>query len=135
MMAGCNRDAEQYLRMAEGCMETCPDSAYSYMMHLDMADELSSEQYARYALLYTQAMHKCRKPLENDSLINVAVEYYANSNDRHRLALSLLYKGIVHKQNPQVEQAVEAFVASERAFEGVEENQYKACCSITTAHC
>ena len=127
LLAACGTDpVEQWLTRAEGCMEVNADSAYRCLQYIEGTGACSDEQRARYALLRTQAMHKCRIPLENDSLINVAVAYYAHSNDRHRLALSLLYKGLVHKQNHQVEQAVEAFVASEQAFEGVEDNQYKA---------
>lgn len=121
-----NSQVERWLARAEACMEADSDSAFRCLQYIDDVDGWSDEQRARYALLRTQAMHKCRIPLESDSLINVAVTYYADSNDRHRLALSLLYKGLVHKQNYQVEQAVEAFVASEQAFDGVEDNQYKA---------
>ena len=121
-----NGQVEQWLTRAEACMEADSDSAFRCLQYIDDVDGWSGEQRARYALLRTQAMHKCRIPLESDSLINVAVAYYADSDDRHRLALSLLYKGLVHKQNLQVEQAVEAFVSSEQAFEGVEDNQYKA---------
>ena len=126
LIAGCNRLAEECLDVAEACMETNPDSAYSSLQCLALREDLTGEQRARYALLRTQAMHKCRIPLESDSLINVAVEYYTGSDDRHRLALSLLYKGLVHKQCSEVLQAVEAFVASEQVFEEVEDDQYKA---------
>ena len=127
LLAACGTDpVEQWLIRAEGCMEVNADSAYRCLQYIEGTGACSDEQRARYALLRTQAMHKCRIPLESDSLINTAVEYYTGSRDRHRLALSLLYKGLVHKQNHQVEQAVEAFVASEQAFEGVEDDQYKA---------
>ena len=127
LTAACGTDpVEQWLTRAEACMEVNADSALRCLQYIEGTGACSDEQRARYALLRTQAMHKCRIPLESDSLINTAVAYYANSDDRHRLALSLLYKGLVHKQNHQVEQAVEAFVGSEQAFEGVEDNQYKA---------
>ena len=127
MVIACKESAvEQWIIRAEENMEVNADSAYRCLHHAMEANGWNDELRARYALRYTQAMHKCRIPLESDSLINTAVEYYANSNDRHRFSLSLLYKGLVHKQNHQVEQAVEAFVASEQAFEGVEDNQYKA---------
>ena len=105
-------------------METRADSARWLLQQVDST--MTREQQARYALLWTQATHKCRIPLEGDSLINVAVEYYGGTGDRHRLAMSLLYKGLAHKQCGEVEQAVEAFVASEQAFDGVEDDQYKA---------
>ncbi len=127
LTVACGTDpVEQWLTRAEECMEVNADSALQYLQYIEGTGARSDEQRARYALLRTQAMHKCRIPLVSDSLINTAVDYYIQSDDRHRLALSLLYKGLVHKQNHQVEQAVEAFVASEQAFEGVEDNQYKA---------
>lgn len=127
LISACrNGQADEWLTQAESCMEYSPDSAYRCLCHIEDLAHLNDEQRARYALLRTQSMHKYHVPLENDSLINVAVAYYAGSCDRHRLALSLLYKGIVHKQNHQIEEAVEAFVNSKYAFEDVEDNQYKA---------
>lgn len=127
MAVACKESAvEQWLARAEACMEVNADSAYRCLQYIEDTDEWDEGERARYALLRTQAMHKCRIPLEDDSLINTAVAYYADSRDRHRLALSLLYKGLVHKQCGEVEQAVEAFVGSEQVFEGVEDNQYKA---------
>lgn len=117
---------EQWLNRAEVCMEVNADSAYRCLHYIESTGACNEEQRARYALLHTQAMHKCHVPLEDDSLINTAVAYYADSRDRHRLALSLLYKGLVHKQCGEVAQAIEAFVSSEQAFDGVEDNQYKA---------
>lgn len=117
---------EQWLNRAEACMEVNADSAYRCLQYIADAEEWDDKQRARYALLHTQAMHKCHIPLEDDSLINTAVAYYADSRDRRRLALSLLYKGLVHKQCGEVAQAIEAFVGSEQAFDGVEDNQYKA---------
>ena len=127
LVAACGNDpVEQWLTRAEVCMEADSDSAFRCLQYIDGIDGGSDEQRARYALLWTQATHKCRIPLEGDSLINVAVEYYGGTGDRHRLAMSLLYKGLAHKQCGEVEQAVEAFVASEQAFDGVEDDQYKA---------
>lgn len=125
VLVGCGDDRnERLLAGAEACMEMRADSARRLLQQVDSV--LPERQQAHYALLWTQAMHKCRIPLEGDSLINVAVDYYAESGDRHRLAKSLLYKGLVHKQQGEVEAATEAFVGSEQAFEGVEDDQYKA---------
>ncbi len=124
-LAGCGDDwNDRLLAGAEACMETRADSARWLLQQVDST--MTREQQARYALLWTQATHKCRIPLVGDSLINVAVEYYGGTGDTHRMAMSLLYKGLVHKQCGEVEQAVEAFVASEQAFDGVEDDQYKA---------
>lgn len=125
VLMGCGSDKNNsLLATAEACMETQADSVRILLQQ--MHPVMTKSQQARYALLWTQATHKCGIPLRSDSLINVAVEYFAKSGDRHLLAKSWLYKGLVHKEANQIELATEAFVASEEAFEEVEDNQYKA---------
>lgn len=127
LACGCTSESERWLERAEVCMEADPACAYRCLQQAEQTSEgLNGEERARYALLQVQAMHKCRMPLTDDSLINVAVGYYQANDDKHMLAKALLYKGLVHKQNGQVEQAAEAFVASERNFAQVDDNRYKA---------
>lgn len=124
-LVGCVDDRNnRLLADAEACMEIRADSAQWLLQQMDSI--MTEEQQARYSLLWTQAMHKCHIPLEGDSLIDVAVEYYGETNDMHRFAKALLYKGLAHKQLGEVEEAVEAFVSSEQAFEGVDDDRYKA---------
>ena len=127
LVGGCVSESGQWLGRAEACMEADPLCAYQCLQQIDPAEHsLTDEQRARYALLQVQAMHKCRMPLADDSLINIAVAYYQRGDDRHALAKALLYKGLVCKQNGLAEQAAEAFAASERNFERVDDVQYKA---------
>lgn len=127
ILHSCRPDVgDSLLDRAEGCLETCADSTRQLLQQMNGIEDLPQEQQARYALLWTQAAHKCHLPLTDDSLINMAVEYYREIDNRHLLAKSLLYKGLVHKQKHQVEQATEAFVASEQAFQNVEDDRYKA---------
>lgn len=127
LFLGCNPDnKEVILRQAEACMETCPDSVIRMLEEIEGKSFDSDSQCAKYALLWTQARHKCHLPLENDSLINVAVDYYTLHKERQYAAKALLYKGLVHKQRKEVEKAAEAFALSEQWFEGVEDDRYKA---------
>ena len=124
---GCHPDNRDIiLREAEECMEISPDSVIRMFEKIDFESFDCDYQQAKYALLWTQASHKCHLKIENDSLINVAVEYYTRHDKRHYAAKSFLYKGLLHKQRKEVEQAAEAFALSEQWFEGVEDNQYKA---------
>ena len=126
-VSSCVSEGEQWLERAEACMETDPICAYQCLQQINpSANGLADAQQAKYALLKVQAMHKCRMPLGDDSLINRAVTYYQRANERHLLAKALLYKGLVHKLNGQIELAAEAFAASEWNFARVEDNQYKA---------
>ena len=124
--SGCTDEGTLWLQRAETCMESDPSCAYQCLQQVQFMDGLSDASRAKYALLKVQAMHKCRMPLLNDSLINIAVAYFQKNGDRHCLAKSQLYKGVVHKQCNEVELAVEAFAASELSFQGVEDDQYKA---------
>lgn len=114
------------LEQAEACMEANPDSASRMLEKWDVSAFDSDCQMAKFALLWTQARHKCHLPLENDSLINVAVTYFVRHNNAPYAAKSFLYKGLVHKQRKEVKKAAEAFALSEQWFEGVEDDQYKA---------
>ena len=128
VQTSCNRDAERCLYMAEECMETEPGKAYKCLSEMEDVDNLSAEQRARYAFLCTQAMHKCHIPFTNDSLINVAVEYFTRHNKNHYAAKALLYKGMIHTQYGirNFEKAEKAFAQSEKWFKGIEDDQYKA---------
>ena len=126
-LLGCYGDNKGViLRHAEECMEAHPDSVIRMLDEMDKVAFDSDSQRAKYALLWTQARHKCHLPLGNDSLINVAVDYFTRHKERQYAAKALLYKGLVHKQRNEVEQAAEAFALSEQWFEGVEDDQYKA---------
>ena len=126
-LLGCYGDNKGViLRHAEECMETSPDSVIRMLEEIEENSFDSESQRAKYALLWTQARHKCHLPLGNDSLINVAVDYYTLHEERQYAAKAYLYKGLVHKQRKEVERAAEAFALSEQWFEGVENDQYKA---------
>lgn len=128
MLAGCNRNAELCLTMADECLETDPNRAFKYLSELEDVDNLSDELQARYALLYTQATYNCNIPFANDSLINIAVDYYTRHGKRHDAAKALLYKGVLHTQykNRNLEKAEKAFAQSEKWFKGIEDDQCKA---------
>ena len=124
---GCHSDNKaSILGQAEACMETNPDSAFRMLQEMEMHSFDFDYQKAKYALLWTQAQHKCRLPLGDDSLINVAVDYFVRHKNVRYAAKAFLYKGLVHKQCKEVEKAAEAFAKSEQWFEGVEDDQYKA---------
>ena len=86
-LLGCYGDNKGViLRHAEECMETSPDSVIRMLEEIEENSFDSESQRAKYALLWTQARHKCHLPLGNDSLINVAVDYYTLHEERQYAA-------------------------------------------------
>lgn len=73
------------LDRAESCMSDRPDSALAILEALDSTQFNSRRQNARYALLKSIALDKNYIDRTDDSLVNIAVNYY-----RHRR--NALYK-------------------------------------------
>lgn len=81
------------LAQADSLMISKPDSAFSILKSISPDDVCGIEQNAYYALLYTQAQYKNFNSIKNDSLINIAVNYYTDHFDCDKLTRSLMYKG------------------------------------------
>ena len=126
-ISGCFvNDYERILSLAEQCLEGSPDSASQWLEQIGDVHELSDNQRAKFFLIRTQANHKMHKSLVNDSLIDFSVRYFCKENKRHDAAKALIYKGLVHRQRSEFENAAEAFALSEQWFEGIEDDRYKA---------
>ena len=104
-----NKHVEPLLAEAESLVQSSPDSAYRLLAALPVdSGGWSCGQVARYGLLLARATDKCMKPLlPCDSLLDVALEYYAD-NTPHR-AMALLYKGRLEKEMGQQEEATRMF--------------------------
>lgn len=95
-------NVQQDLLKAEELMIEYPDSCLQVLGEIDNR-YLSGENKALYALLMTQAKFKNRQPVNSDSLINIAVDYYKNRGDSLRKAQSYYYKGRIEENinNPK----------------------------------
>lgn len=66
---------------AEQTLEVAPDSAFVALDSMDRAMLSSPELRARHALLYSQALEKCGIEVFDDSIIHIALDYYASVDD------------------------------------------------------
>lgn len=95
-LSGCTEsETSRSLDRAEAVMEEHPDSALAILGAIPSADVNSSADRALHALLLTQAQIKNGHIVDNDSLINIAVRHYSDSDDSPRLMKSLFYKAQV----------------------------------------
>ena len=67
---------------------------------------VAGEERALYALLLTQARYKSCVLLENDSLIQIAVDYYEGGGKQERLAQAYFYWGCVYMENKEFPKAI-----------------------------
>lgn len=112
------------LRQAEALMGTNPDSARQVLEQYAPARHLRGEHQARYALLLTQARYKTYQPTDNDSLIRIAVDYYAHSSDSLRKAWSCFYAGQVYRDLNEPQTAVRYFHQAATAGEGKADERF-----------
>ena len=81
-LAGCSAPVDG--RLAEADSLLCAgmqEKAFTILKSVSPGSLRGRGNRAYYALLYTQAQYKCYEPIRNDSLINIAVDYYDGSDD------------------------------------------------------
>ena len=72
-------DTSRILDQAQERLDANPDSAFVALDSLDRRHLNTKELRARHALLYSIALEKCGIIMTNDSIINIAVDYYSNN--------------------------------------------------------
>lgn len=121
---------------AENCMNERPDSALLLLESIIHLNDLPKEQRPLWCLLYTQAQDKNRIEHTSDSLIQIAVKYYENSNQRDRKMQAYYYCGRVYQDLNRTLQAQEYYL---KAYEiGKQLNGYslmgRLCANLGTLY-
>ena len=97
-----NEYIEQQLAEAESQLTENPDSALALLDAITLKEIKDREQRAHYALLMTQARDKNYVIETDDSLINIACDYYETVKNYKNASFAYFYKGIiaVNKNDP-----------------------------------
>ena len=85
-------DAGRILDSAEAHLEMHPDSAFVALDSLDRRHLNTPELRARHALLYSIALEKCGISMMNDSIINIAVDYYSSKGEEEKKEEALQWR-------------------------------------------
>ena len=120
-----NATINEQMDNAERLMNEKPDSALIILKGLDKTIELSESQNARYALLYSQALDKNYIDETNDSLINIAVEYYNENGTAKEKFLSLYYQGRIYYNAHDYAKSILAYTKAEQLIEEFEDHFIK----------
>ncbi len=108
---GCIRHSQvpDILVHANNIMEEYPDSALVMLKSIPDSALASQSDRAFHALLLSQAMDKNYIVTTSDSLINIAVDYFQDHNDKEHLASAYYYKGRIHSDMGDAPLALEFF--------------------------
>lgn len=123
--SGAGRE-DTLLARVDSLMNDRPDSALVVLATISSPRELSSAQFARYALLLTQAHDKSYITHADDSLIRVAVNYYDSIEDVGLQAKAHYYWGRVHQDRKNIAPCVREYLMAISLAEKAEEN-YLSC--------
>ena len=125
LLGACSRpEVTERLAHAERIMNAHPDSALQLLRAIDAPHKLRGKERADYALLFTQAQHKNYIDEKNDSLINIAVDYYADRSNSNKKFLSYFYKGIIHYNASQYITALHALTEAEALTNNFKNDYY-----------
>lgn len=102
----------------ESTLDNSPSHVYERLCKIN-PKELTKKNYALYCLLLTKGQLKLDSLPPSDSIINIAIKYYKDTNDSLKLSQSLYYKGNIYQQKKFLIQAVECY---QKARECVKEN-------------
>lgn len=100
-----HNDAGALMDNAEAHLELHPDSAFVALDSLDRRGLNTPELRARHALLYSIALEKCGISIMNDSIINIAVNYYSSKGDKASAEKALHWRDIILEQAGNIETA------------------------------
>lgn len=93
------------LRQAEELMFPHPDSALHVLQRMPMPSERDRYQHATWALLLSHAIYK-NYIKQNDSLVNIACDYFLPRDDAGRKGLALYVKGCIYDEANRQDEAL-----------------------------
>lgn len=100
------------------------DSAWRALQEIRHPGRLYGRNRALYALLHTQACYKNGIPVEGDSLIRFAVDYYSDTPDSLRKSESCFYMAQVCRDRYDRRRALDYFHKAGSAAEGCSEYKF-----------
>lgn len=93
------------LQQAEELMFPYPDSALHVLQRMAVPSERDQYQHATWALLLSHALYK-NDIKQNDSLVNIACDYFLPRDDAERKALALYVKGCIYDEANRQDEAL-----------------------------
>lgn len=112
LLLACSRagEHEALFKQVENIVNERPDSAMVLLQCIEEPERLDSADWARWALLTTQARDKAFIRHTTDSVINRVADYYQRFGDNHQKALAYYYVGRVNSDLGQLERATDAYL-------------------------
>ena len=125
MVSCTDHEVIRQLDDVEAYLSEHPDSALSVLDSLSTTGIRGREANAKFALLYSIALDKSYIDATNDSLINIAVDWYRKHGTADERLKSYYYQGRVYQNSGDNEAAMGSFVRAE-AYAGQSDDKTAA---------
>ncbi len=102
--------ADEQLTIAEGIMETRPDSAYAILSQIDKSRLKGKPKQARYALLMSAAMDKNLIDTTTFDVLQPAIEYFLKRGTPDEKLKTYYYRGRIFQNTGDRDNALASFV-------------------------
>lgn len=127
ILLGCHdQKTLKRLCLADSLMFYHSDSALLLLQEITNPEKFSEKEYAYYALLITQALHKNYYTFTSDSLIRTSVEYYTKTHDFECIAKAFFYQGVVYEELGEKEQASLCYKQAENLIPKIADGYLKS---------
>ncbi len=123
-LCGCRQrsDSMKLLDMAEGIMETAPDSALALLDGMDMAARGTEAEKARYALLRSMALDKNYIDVTDFAILQPAVDYYIENGSPDQRLRTYYYQGRIFQNMHDNDDAMNSFAKALDAATGCKDS-------------
>lgn len=109
-------DIRQRIAEAEAIAESNPTEALAIMAEIDPDEVRGDEDFARYALIYSEAHYYNRTIIDSDTLTLPMMEHYRFSNRHSERARALYQHALVMQASGRMAEAMLALLEAEESF-------------------
>ena len=139
IFCSCNNSLREQLSIAEEIMNDKPDSAMAMLNRIDIDSIHNRQDKAKYALLHTISLAKNYIFSKNDSIIQIARNYYKRDQSRY-YCLSEFYYGEILQNRGEDTKAMIKFLSIIDAAEELKDHYflgllYSDICNLYMAQC
>ncbi len=140
IFCSCNNSLREQLNIAEKIMNDKPDSAMAMLNRIDIDSIHNRQDKAKYALLHTISLAKNYIFSKNDSIIQIARNYYKRDPKSLYYCLSEFYYGEILQNRGEDTKAMIKFLSIIDAAEELKDHYflgllYSDICELYTTQC
>lgn len=118
LVTSCNKQYTHHpvILKADSIMATSPKEATKLLNTIPNPKKLPADDYAAWCLQYIRSLNKQDSSIKSDSLIRVAINYYAGTAMHNYAGISYYLLGCIYENRQETQSAMSEFKKAESEF-------------------